>query len=55
MSQSVRYHTNFLHPGLEPGSRFWGSSSQGSGTPGQARGDVNRSDFNFAMAAKVKQ
>ncbi|OYX38215.1 MULTISPECIES: hypothetical protein [unclassified Sphingomonas] len=28
----------FRHPGLEPGSRFFGAG-QGSGTPGQARGD----------------
>ena len=26
------------HPGLEPGARFFGAG-QGSGTPGQARGD----------------
>ncbi len=29
---------SFRHPGLEPGSRFFGVG-QGSGTPGQARGD----------------
>ena len=27
------------HPGLEPGSRFSSDGSEGSGTPGQARGD----------------
>ncbi|MBX9731039.1 MAG: isoleucine--tRNA ligase [Sphingomonas sp.] len=30
----------FRHPGLEPGSRFSATSAEGSGTPGQARGDV---------------
>ena len=30
----------FRHPGLEPGSRFLAASAEGSGTPGQARGDV---------------
>ena len=29
----------FRHPGLEPGSRFSATSAEGSGTPGQARGD----------------
>ena len=29
----------FRHPGLEPGSRFLATSEEGSGTPGQARGD----------------
>ena len=27
------------HPGLDPGSRFYRTAAQGSGTPGQARGD----------------
>ncbi|OQW70812.1 MAG: isoleucine--tRNA ligase [Proteobacteria bacterium ST_bin13] len=31
----------FRHPGLEPGSRFSAASEEGSGTPGQARGDVD--------------
>ncbi|OYY66466.1 isoleucine--tRNA ligase [Sphingomonas sp. 28-62-11] len=30
----------YRHPGLEPGSRFSATSEEGSGTPGQARGDV---------------
>ena len=39
------------HPGLDPGSSFFSEQCNGSGTPGQARGDEGGADATAVLGA----